>query len=251
MGHPPPDPVLPPGLCRSALNALRAVLPRPLTCNPADTTDRDLEAMAQVTALYPANNAEVALAVPFVMAHALAMDIMQVITESPIDALKHWAASANVMRQSRGALSSLLRLQAVQMKEARRAGAVDDAEPAPSVTTSETESRLTGSETPMRPDSSAAPPTASPHPAVAPIELDRDLMARLAADPALKRPPNTARPRYVSRHASPASRFVPSYETGSGVPCDEIGVRQTNPSRPPRLGWITRRSPGYQATRQR
>jgi hypothetical protein len=101
---PTPSYVLPPDLCGRAPAILLQALPPPLDRGPEGTTARDAEAIEAVAFLRPGNVEETLLAVQFVVADAQANDVLGAPNKSPPYALKHWAAAASMMRQSRGAL---------------------------------------------------------------------------------------------------------------------------------------------------
>jgi hypothetical protein len=243
-----PDPtyVLPPDLYRRALIMLRQVLPPPLTGDPADTTQRDLDAMAEVASMRPVNAVETALAAQFVAANALAFDIMAVITESPVDAMKHWAASGAMLRHSHGALSSLAREKGERMKLARarralapgrpdatvqvqppQADAASGAlPPVQSAAISEIQSHDAADETDVRPGNLVLPaslPASRPRPV--PFVPDPEIIEQIAADYRAQRQARPALRAYGSRHAKSPARYVPSDETVSRVPGYETGVR--------------------------
>ncbi len=104
---------------------LRSALPPPLTDDPADCARRDRAAMAGVAALLPVTAAEGRLAAQFVAADAWAMDCLRLARERRLEfevARKCRAQALSLMRESKGALRALLRLQA-----GRRAMEADDA----------------------------------------------------------------------------------------------------------------------------
>ena len=117
----PPDPThqFPRDLDHQVVHALRDALPSPVTDSPEDRIRRDNAIIATVASLRPANTAEVILASQFVAANAQALDCLRLARLNPTDAphvLKCTAQSASMMRQSRGALGQLLRLQAAREK---------------------------------------------------------------------------------------------------------------------------------------
>jgi hypothetical protein len=98
---------------------LRTALPPPIPNTPEAETLRENAAMADVASMLPANAHEVALAAQFVIATARANDCERQANECAADiprALQCAAQSANMMRQARGAISLLLRVQAVRHK---------------------------------------------------------------------------------------------------------------------------------------
>jgi hypothetical protein len=224
--------VLPRDLFRRALVMLRQVLPPPLIGDPADTTQRDMDAMAEVAAMRPADAVETALAAQFVAANALAFDIMAVITESPVDAMKHWAASGAMFRQSHAALAALGRVQAARMRQARGAESMRRrsdtqgtearvqppqpdamAEAAQAVCVAETISQIDSSETPTRRET---PPAFVPDPEIiSQLVADETLMRRLKAKSSIP----------AGRHSSSPARSVPYHEMVSHVPGYEMDMR--------------------------
>jgi hypothetical protein len=223
--EPNPTQILPPHLYRRALNALRLVLPPPLIGDPYDTTERDTEAMGDIAAMRPANGDEAALAVQVVATNALAMDIMAVVTESPVDAQKHWAASANMFRQARGARALLLRVQADRMKKEQIAATIARA------SGSETQSQITDNETDVRRDSPLSPdmvPWDRPRPK--PFLPDPEIIAQLVADEALMKRLTTPSKIRPGRHSTSPARTAPSREMISLLTNNETDVRRNTPA---------------------
>lgn len=116
-----PDPThqLPRDLYYQVVHELRDALPPPVTDSPEDAIRRDNAIIAQVTALRPADADEVILAAQCVAASAQALDCLRLARLHRDDTphvLKCTAQAANMMRQSRGALAHLHRLQATREK---------------------------------------------------------------------------------------------------------------------------------------
>jgi hypothetical protein len=108
---------LPRDLYYLAVHALRGALPPPVTDSAEDRSRRDHAIIADVASLRPVNTAEVILASQCVAANAQALDCLRLARLYPADVphvLKCSAQSASMMRQSRGALGQLLRLQAAR-----------------------------------------------------------------------------------------------------------------------------------------
>jgi hypothetical protein len=108
---------LPRDLYYQIVHELRGALPPPVGDAPEDRVHRDNAIISQVAALAPATADEVLLAVQYVAASAQALDCLRLARLYPADVpavLKCTAQSASMMRQSRGARSQLLRLQAAR-----------------------------------------------------------------------------------------------------------------------------------------
>jgi hypothetical protein len=121
---------LPRDLYYQLVHALRDALPPPVTDSPEDLVRRDNAIIAQVASLLPANPDEVILAAQCVAASAQALDCLRLARLYPDDAvhvLKCTAQSASMMRQSRGALGQLQRLQAARDKGDADASSRDQA----------------------------------------------------------------------------------------------------------------------------
>jgi hypothetical protein len=125
MDHsPPPEPPnltyqLPRDIYYQLVHELRAALPPPLTDSADDLARRDNAAIGAVACLLPANAEEAYLAGQFVAANAQAMECLRLARVHAADVtrvLKLTAQSASMMRQSRGARSLLLRVQAARQK---------------------------------------------------------------------------------------------------------------------------------------
>ena len=102
-----------------AVHALSEALPPPITNSPEDHIRRDNAIIADVASLRPATTAEAILAAQCIAANAQALDCLRLARLTPVDAplvLKCTAQSVSMMRQSRGALGHLLRLQAAREK---------------------------------------------------------------------------------------------------------------------------------------
>src|SRR5579883_2063866 len=101
------------------VHALRDALPPPVTDSPEDHARRDNAIIAQVAALRPANADEVMLAAQCVAASAQALECLRLARLNRDDVaqvLKCTAQACSMMRQSRGALTHLHRLQAAREK---------------------------------------------------------------------------------------------------------------------------------------
>jgi hypothetical protein len=121
---------LPRDLHYLVVHALRGALPPPVTNSPEDHAHRDQAIIADVASLHPANTAEAILASQCVAANFQSLDCLRLARLHPADVqhvLKCTAQSASMMRQSRGALSHLLRLQAAREKCQPDNGAIDTA----------------------------------------------------------------------------------------------------------------------------
>ena len=125
MDHsPPPEPPdlthqLPRDIYYQLVHELRGALPPPLTDSAEDLARRDNAAIGAVACLLPANAEEAYLAGQFVAANAQAMECLRLARVHAADVtrvLKCTAQSASMMRQSRGARSLLLRVQAARQK---------------------------------------------------------------------------------------------------------------------------------------
>jgi hypothetical protein len=101
------------------VHSLRGLLPPPVTDTPEDEARRDNAAIAQVACLLPASAAEATLGAQFVAAHAHAADCLRFARKFEGDGaffLKFTAQAASMMRQSQGAMRTLLHLQAARQK---------------------------------------------------------------------------------------------------------------------------------------
>jgi hypothetical protein len=114
-----------------AIGTLRGTLPPPLTDTPEAWADRDRTAIAMVAALAPANAAEASLAAWHVATMAHAGECLREAVRHAADpkrAAESRTQAANMGREARGGLDSLLRLQtARQNREADRAARERDA----------------------------------------------------------------------------------------------------------------------------
>jgi len=128
---------LPRDLHYLVVHALRGALPPPVTDSREDPDRYSQDIIADVGSLHPANMAEAILASQCVAANIHALDCLRLARLHPADVahvLKCTAQSASMMRQSRGALSHLLRLQAAREKRQPDNAAADTvAPPAPPV----------------------------------------------------------------------------------------------------------------------
>jgi len=121
---------LPRDLYYHLIHTLRASLPPSPINTPEDEARRDNAAIARVTSMLPANAHEATLAAQFVAADAQAHDCMRLARKYPADEtliLQCTAQSANMMRQSRGALALLLRVQAARQKREADSAAIQTA----------------------------------------------------------------------------------------------------------------------------
>ena len=114
---PQPEPAhqLPRDLYYQVVHELRHALPPPITDSPEDAIRRDNAMIAQIAALRPGNADEVILAAQCIAASAQALDCLRLARLHRNDVphvLKCTAQAASMMRQSRGALAHLHRLQA-------------------------------------------------------------------------------------------------------------------------------------------
>jgi hypothetical protein len=101
------------------VHTLRTSLPPPITDTPEDQIRRDNAAIAQIASLLPANADEANIAAQYVAAGAQALDSLRLAREHAADTprvLKCVAQAASMMRESRGARSLLLRVQADRRK---------------------------------------------------------------------------------------------------------------------------------------
>ena len=134
MDHPDPLDLtlqLPRDLYWHIVHTLRGSLPLlPPNATQDDEARRDNAAIARVASMLPANAHEATLAAQFVAADAHAHDSMRLAHQYPNDPkliLQCTAQSANMFRQSRGALSLLLRVQAIRQKREADSAALDKA----------------------------------------------------------------------------------------------------------------------------
>jgi hypothetical protein len=133
MDHPEPPDLslrLPRDMYYHLVHTLRAALPPPTTDTPDDLARRDNAAIAQVASLLPASADEASIAAQYVAAGAQALDCLRLAREHAADtplALKCTAQAASMMRQSRGARSLLLRVQAERRKREADAASLDKA----------------------------------------------------------------------------------------------------------------------------
>src|SRR5579883_2412713 len=110
---------IPKDLYYQIVHELRGALPPPVTDSPEDAIRRDNAMIAQVAALRPANADEVMLAAQCVAASAQALECLRLARLNRDDVaqvLKCTAQACSMMRQSRGALTHLHRLQAAREK---------------------------------------------------------------------------------------------------------------------------------------
>jgi hypothetical protein len=101
------------------VHTLRTSLPPPISDTPEDLVRRDNAAIAQIASLLPANADEANIAAQYVAAGAQALDSLRLARVHAADtprALQCTAQAASMMRESRGARSLLLRVQADRRK---------------------------------------------------------------------------------------------------------------------------------------
>jgi hypothetical protein len=128
-----PDPThqLPRDMYYLAVHRLRASLPPPIADTVEEHVRRDNAAIAEVASLLPVNGEEVTIAVQFVAASARALDALAEAEQfRGVDTMrcdKCTAQAANMMRQSRGFRSLLLRVQTARQKREANAAALDKA----------------------------------------------------------------------------------------------------------------------------
>src|SRR5690242_6672859 len=120
MEQPPPPPqpdltlLLPRDLYWQVVQYLRTSLPSATTDSPDDLVRRDRAAIAEVASLLPGTAAEATLAAQYVAANAQAMDALREVRAHAADppfAMRCSAQSASMMRQARGAIGTLQRMQ--------------------------------------------------------------------------------------------------------------------------------------------
>ena len=176
---PPPPPPNPEHLLqweiqRAAADALRHALPPPIVDTPENRIARDQVALSKVTAMIPANPAEVELAAAHVaaMAHYFAClrEAAEFDTAAPDLARKCRAQAASMSREARGLLGRLERMQAIRGKR--------EANPEDCNSAHWTEHCLHGG---MTQALASLPPQAPPRPPPPPA-------ARPAAEPAAAKP---------------------------------------------------------------
>src|SRR5271163_3902339 len=112
------------------LHTLRQTLPSPLTDNPEELARRDRALIACIAALQPANAAEADIAALYVAASEQAKDCLRLVQKP--DTSFYWvekcrAQATSMMRQARGNLSLLLRMQAARRKTEANSEARDRA----------------------------------------------------------------------------------------------------------------------------
>ena len=175
IGPEPPDLalLLPRDAYYQLVHSLRGLLPPPVTDAPEDEARRDNAAIAQVASLLPATAAEATLAAQFVAAHAHAADCLRLARRFESDGalfLKFTAQSASMMRQSQGAIRTLLHLQAVRQKREADSAATDRAAWTEHCATEYMAQALPGGRPTSRPPSAPAPqPSQDEEPTIDPI----------------------------------------------------------------------------------
>src|SRR5487761_2338316 len=112
------------------VHTLCAALPPPIPDTPEERVRRDNGAIAQVASVLPANADEATLAVQYVAAAAQALVCQRLAQAHAADtklAMQCNAQAASMMRQSRGARSLLMRVQAQRHKREKDAAALEAA----------------------------------------------------------------------------------------------------------------------------
>jgi hypothetical protein len=128
--HPDPQHSPPHEVLRDVAVILRSSLPPPAADTPEGKARRDRAAMAAVASLQPANAAEGRLAAQFVALDTHSLDCLRLARErhdEPEAALKCIAQATSMMREGKGALGLLLKLQARRRASAKNAAAANRA----------------------------------------------------------------------------------------------------------------------------
>lgn len=101
-----------------ATTVVIGTLPAPRPDTAAARAARDMNAIAQIAALVPANAAEVMVGVQFVTAGAQGVDCLRRMEAlaDPVEARRTAHQAASLMRVSQGAANVLLRLQAARLR---------------------------------------------------------------------------------------------------------------------------------------
>lgn len=121
---------LPRDLYYTVVHALSDALPPPVSDSAEDRIRRDNAIIGDVASLRPACAAEAILAAQCIAANFQSLDCLRLARLKPSDiqhVLKCTAQSASMMRQSRGALGQLLRLQAARLQHKPDTSAGGDA----------------------------------------------------------------------------------------------------------------------------
>ncbi|HET7883857.1 MAG TPA: hypothetical protein VFL55_23420, partial [Acetobacteraceae bacterium] len=150
---------------------LRTSLPPPATDAPEDLARRDRAAIAEVASLLPGTAAEATLAAQYVAANAQAMDALRELRAHAADpsfAMKCNAQSASMMRQARGAIGTLQRMQDRRRKMEANAAAASQAVWAEHCAAGLMMQELPGAAPVELPEPPAAPPPPEPEPAEPP-----------------------------------------------------------------------------------
>jgi hypothetical protein len=111
---------LPRDLHYTVVHALSDALPPPVSDSAKDRIRRDNAIIGDVASLRPASTAEAILAAQCIAANIQSLDCLRLARLKPSDVqhvLQCTAQSASMMRQSRGALGQLLRLQAARLQQ--------------------------------------------------------------------------------------------------------------------------------------
>jgi hypothetical protein len=155
---------LPRDLHYTVVHALSDALPPPVSDSAEDRIRRDNAIIGDVASLRPASTAEAILAAQCIAANFQSLDCLRLARLQPSDVqhvLKCTAQSASMMRQSRGALGQLLRLQAARLQHKPDTSAGDAA------AMEQTATRLIANALAAAPPASTAEPPA-PQPAPQP-----------------------------------------------------------------------------------
>ena len=109
---------------------LHALLPPPVTNEPADEIRRDNAAIALVASLLPANADEANLAMQYALACAQAQEcvrLARLVPDDPSHVLRCTGKATSMMSQARGFHSLLQRMQAARSKREKDAAALNSA----------------------------------------------------------------------------------------------------------------------------
>jgi hypothetical protein len=121
---------LPRNLYYTVVHALSDALPPPVSDSAEDRIRRDNAIIGDVASLRPASTAEAILAAQCIAANFQSLDCLRLARLKSSDVqhvLQCTAQSASMMRQSRGALGQLLRLQAARLQKKPDTNAGDTA----------------------------------------------------------------------------------------------------------------------------
>jgi hypothetical protein len=169
--HPDLPYQLPRELYYTVVHALSEALPPPVSDSAEDRIRRDNAIIGDVASLRPASTAEAILAAQCIAANFQSLDCLRLARLKPSDVqhvLQCTAQSASMMRQSRGALGQLLRLQAARLHHKPDTSAGEAA------ATEQTATRLIADAPAAAPPASTAePPAPQPAPQPKPRILTR------------------------------------------------------------------------------